>query len=364
MYLKGYPMRYRRLGNTGLMVSEVSFGTIPILKGSVPVLPDYYNLEDDKAIEVMNYAYKKGVNLYDTAIVPEYGDAEIKLGKFSEFIGRENIIISDKARFFSGDEMYGAVLESTRNLKTYPDIYFVHQVDEKNEGETFGDNGAVEALYQLKKEGKIKFTGIASHYYNVLLKGANDKRIDILQGSGNILERGMLERIKNEKAFRNKGFLLNKVYAAGILPKFFSTKELIEGVLSYPVSTALIGLGTFSEVDEAINSNFKYDLPSFEKVLSELEKSFNPIHCDRCQRCKCPHNIEIHIIFRQYNYYFLGKNYWALKKLDLSIEESFFNCKKCLSLSCLKTCPKNINVPYVIGKIRDLVKIHIRNLTI
>ncbi len=36
-------MRYRELGNTGLMVSETGFGTIPVLSGNVPVLPDYYS---------------------------------------------------------------------------------------------------------------------------------------------------------------------------------------------------------------------------------------------------------------------------------------------------------------------------------
>ena len=43
-------MRYRKLGNTGLWVSELGFGTIPILSGSVPVLPDYYNPDLNKAI--------------------------------------------------------------------------------------------------------------------------------------------------------------------------------------------------------------------------------------------------------------------------------------------------------------------------
>lgn len=76
-------MRYRKLGSTGLTVSEIGFGTIPVLKGSVPVLPDYYNLSDAEALAVMEHARSLGCNLYDTAIVPEYGDAELKLGKFA-----------------------------------------------------------------------------------------------------------------------------------------------------------------------------------------------------------------------------------------------------------------------------------------
>ena len=102
-------MYYRRLGSTGLLVSEIGFGTFPVLQGSVPVLPEYFDLNEDEAVAVMEHAYRLGCNLYDTAIVPEYGDAEIKLGKFAAHVGREKIIISDKARFFGGGEMYKAV---------------------------------------------------------------------------------------------------------------------------------------------------------------------------------------------------------------------------------------------------------------
>lgn len=56
-------MRYRKLGSTGLMVSEVSFGTIPVLKGSVPVLPAYYNLSEEQALAVMEHAFRLGCNL-------------------------------------------------------------------------------------------------------------------------------------------------------------------------------------------------------------------------------------------------------------------------------------------------------------
>ena len=114
-------MYYRRLGSTGLWVSEISFGTIPILQGDVPVLPSYFDLDEDAALAVMEHAYRLGCNLYDTAIVPEYGDAENQTRKFAARVGRERIIISDKARFFGGGEMYRAVETSCENLGTTPD---------------------------------------------------------------------------------------------------------------------------------------------------------------------------------------------------------------------------------------------------
>ena len=113
--------------------------------------------------------------------------------------------------------------------------------------EVLGKGGALEALYDLKREGKIGFTGIASHYYDVLLRAAKDPRVDVLQGSGNILERGMLDRIRSEEAFKGKGFILNKVYAAGLLIGPFSVAELIGGILGYPFSSALLGVGTFEQ---------------------------------------------------------------------------------------------------------------------
>lgn len=351
-------MRYRKLGDTGLMVSEIGFGTIPILQGNIPVLPDYFNLDTEAAVAVMKEAYLLGCNLYDTAIVPEYGDAEVKLGIFAGQIGREHVIISDKARFYSGNEMYQAVLTSCENLGTVPDIYFVHQVDEKHVDEVFKKGGALDALTELKAEGKIHFTGIASHYYNILLRGAKDKRVDVLQGSGNLLERGMLERAKEEACFRNKGFLVNKVYAAGLLPSFFPIPLLIQTVLSYPISSALIGIGSIGQARAAMEPReMKERLLSFDEVLSILEKRYNPIPCDRCQRCECPYGTEIHTLFRQYQYYYLGKDYWALNKLGMGILESAAYCHNCIEMPCLDMCPRKIRIPDEIQKVKNLYTI-------
>ncbi|MBQ3691006.1 MAG: aldo/keto reductase, partial [Bacteroidales bacterium] len=169
-------MRYRTLGNTGLRVSELGFGTIPILSGSVPVLPAYFSPDNKTAIAIMRRAYDHGCNFYDTAIPEEYGDAEHKLGLFAKTIDRSKIIISDKARFYSGGDIYREVIRSIDNLGTNPDIYFVHQVDESNADEVFGKGGALDALYVLIREGKICFTCFASHYYTVLHRCAMDSR--------------------------------------------------------------------------------------------------------------------------------------------------------------------------------------------
>lgn len=347
------------LGSTGLRVSELGFGTIPILSGNVPVLPEYFSPDVPEAVNILKRAFELGCNFFDTAVPEEYGDAEFKLGEFARAVGREKIIISDKARCFDGNDIYGAVMKSRENLGTNPDIYFVHQVDYKNADSVFEKYGALDALSDLKAEGKIGFTGIASHYYDVLLRGAMDNRVDVLQGSGNIFERGMLDRIKNEPLFSKKGFILNKVYAAGLLNGVFDAEELIGGVLNYPFSCALIGMGTPEHVEAAMGNEITPRDISLEQVLERIRKKFEPIPCTRCQRCVCPHGTEIHTLFRQYNYYFLGKNFWALKKIGLNIKNASEHCARCETRVCENNCPRNLHIPELIERIEELADRHI-----
>ena len=349
-------MRYRELGRTGLKVSELGFGTIPILSGHVPVLPEYFSPDTDTAVAIMRKAFDHGCNFYDTAIPEEYGDAEFKLGEFVKTVDRSKVVISDKARFYGGGDIYREVLRSTENLGTKPDIYFVHQVDDSNADEVFAKGGALDALYDLKREGKIGFTGIASHYYSVLHRAALDKRVDVLQGSGNILERGMLDRIRDEEAFKGKGFILNKVYAAGLLIGPFSVTELIGGVLEYPFSCALLGIGTFEQEKQAFAEEYPFIHFEFEDVLDRLCEKIDPIGCDRCQKCVCPYGHEIHTSFRQYNYFHLGKKFWAINKLRMDLMETAKHCKTCDEKPCMKECTRKLYIPGEIERIEKLLE--------
>ena len=337
-------MRYRQLGNTGLVVSEIGFGTIPILSGDVPVLPQYYSPDVDTAVAIMRSAYDMGCNLYDTAIPGEYGDAEYKLGIFAASVPRDKIIIADKARKYSGEEMRAAVLESCRNLGTHPDIYFVHQVDERNMDRVFSPEGALEALWQLKQEGVIPFVGIASHYYRVLERAAEDPRVDVLQMSGNILECGMLDRMQQSGILQKKGVILNKVYAAGLLTQEFTPAELIGGILPYPISSALIGIGAQEQALAAMGREFTPEQIPFDEAYRSLSRHYDVVECDRCQNCVCSHRHELHSVVRYFNYWKLGKEEWAKDKLRLFVPKLSRHCGKCRDRSCETTCPRGLPI--------------------
>lgn len=166
----------------------------------------------------------------------------------------------------------------------------------------------------------------------------------------------MLDRIAKEPRFHDKGLLINKVYAAGLLPGFFPVETLIDAVLSYPASGVLIGIGTVEQANAAMADRRECTdgIPSFEQVLSVLEKYYAPIPCDRCQRCVCPHGTEIHTVFRQYQYYFMGKAHWALRKLNMGIEDGIRLCRACETMDCVGMCPRKIRIPQEMERVWEL----------
>ena len=151
------------------------------------------------------------------------------------------------------------------------------------------------------------------------------------------------------------------MYAAGLLPARFSEQSLIGFALSYPVSSVLVGLGTKEQVDAALGWDARDPgaaIPDFDEVLSVLEKEYTPIPCDRCQRCVCPHGTEIHTLFRQYQYFHLGKDYWALKKLGPGIAESARRCRECVEMPCMDACPRKIRIAQEMQRVEQLVIDH------
>ena len=342
-------LKYRQLGNTGLLVSEVAFGCIPILKGEVSILPHYYGLSEKEALSVMDKAYEQGCNLYDTAIVPEYGDAEIKLGKFKK--QHPDIYISDKARAYTKSAMEIAINTSLRNLGCDKiDIYFVHQVAPENEDVVFNE-GALDVLVKYKNLGYINCVGIATHHYNIAYRAALDKRVDVIQVPGNVLERGIIDRIEAEAAFKNVGLLVCKVFAGGVLPEYYSPASLIDFVLSYPIDCAIIGMGSIGHVVASTNNIGTHpDRMELKKVIEKFDMIYDIIPCTRCQKCTCSIGIEVESIFRFYNYYNLGHRHWAHERL-MGQDPSFFErCLQCAEQVCLNKC----NICITIGNYQNI----------
>ncbi|MBI9104059.1 MAG: aldo/keto reductase [Spirochaetales bacterium] len=150
-------MEYRFLGNTGIKVSELCFGTMS------------FGGDADKSTSSAMYktALDAGINFFDCANVYQMGIAETFLG---DFMGKERkkLILTTKAFFPFGDDvndrgasrrhLFDSLHESLKRLKTdYIDIFFIHRFDDSTPiGET------MRALDDMVRSGKILYAGASN----------------------------------------------------------------------------------------------------------------------------------------------------------------------------------------------------------
>ncbi|OUM94110.1 MAG: aldo/keto reductase [Thermobacillus sp. ZCTH02-B1] len=153
-------MRYRKLGNTGLDVSILSFGASSL--GSV-----FRETDERESIRAVHAALDAGINYIDVS--PYYGltKAETVLGKAIREIPRDRFLLSTKAGRYGADEFdfsYNRILtsidESLARLHTdYVDLFFLHDIEFVPADIILEE--AVPAALRLKEQGKIRFWGFS-----------------------------------------------------------------------------------------------------------------------------------------------------------------------------------------------------------
>lgn len=159
-------MKYKLLGGTGLMVSEISLGTMTF-GGNDPMSAAFGQLDDNAAGQLVNEALKAGVNFFDTANV--YG-----LGASEEILGcalkgrRHDAVIATKVRFRMGPgpnqtglsraHIIRQAEESLKRLGTdYIDLYQIHGPDPFTDWEE-----TMRALDELVRSGKVRYIGCSN----------------------------------------------------------------------------------------------------------------------------------------------------------------------------------------------------------
>jgi len=211
-------MKERRLGKTGLRISEIGFGCWPIGGGS------YGPVRDEASREALETAWESGVNFFDTADVYGEGHAEALLGAFLEEKSRHQAVIATKAGWdfyhgarkkdFSPAYLRTACEKSLKRLGVDTiDLFQLHNPSL----ETIQRKDAVATLELLKKEGKIRFIGISVHTENEAFMVLQDSRVHAIQVIFNLLDQRMAERVFPEAEKKNVGVIVREPLASGLL---------------------------------------------------------------------------------------------------------------------------------------------------
>lgn len=151
-------MDYRRLGNTGLKVSEISLGSWLTYGGYV---------EEQKAMASIDKAYELGINFFDTANVYMRGEAEKVVGKALKKYDRSSYVLATKVFGKMGDGPNDSGLsrkhimeQCDASLKRlgmdYIDIYYCHRYHPETPLEE-----TLRALDDLVRQGKVLYVGVS-----------------------------------------------------------------------------------------------------------------------------------------------------------------------------------------------------------
>src|ERR1700691_4184568 len=155
-------VKFRKLGNTGLVVSEVALGTMQF-GGKM----NMGNLDQQDTTRMVKFALDKGINFIDTADVYSLGESETLLGNTLKGI-RQEIVLATKVRLpmaenfnRSGATRVNILREveaSLRRLQTdYIDLYQVHGWDSNTPLEE-----TVRTLNDLVRQGKVRYIGLSN----------------------------------------------------------------------------------------------------------------------------------------------------------------------------------------------------------
>jgi|TARA_B110000467_G_scaffold21659_1_gene19120 voltage-dependent potassium channel beta subunit len=161
-------MEYRKLGNSGLKISELSFGSWVTFVNQ---------LNEKSAMDCMSYAYEQGVNFFDNAEAYASGESEVLMGNILKKLkwDRDSYIVSSKV-FWGGDmptqrglskkHIHDACNAALKRLRVdYLDLYFCHRPDP--------DTPILETVYamnDLLHQGKIMYWGTSEWSANEINK--------------------------------------------------------------------------------------------------------------------------------------------------------------------------------------------------
>ena len=336
--------KYNPLGKTGLKVSDVSCGAISLFEPNV-----------------LRYAYECGVTYFDTA------EGYLRT-KSESFIGQALKDVRDKVTLttkhwqdFNLKIEKSKVIErmeaSLKRLQTdRVDVAMVHNVDDLTP--VLNNDELLGAYDQLKKDGKVRFSGFSTHNAKVTLKQALASDFpQVVLVIYNHMEGPQIEPLIREVRQKGIATVAMKVMAGGAQGNL---KSLVNQQISYPqaairwvlsnpdVDCCIPTMSSYAHVEEYLASSGKPLDRASLKLISNYQKQAQHLYCRvSCKEClsACPSHVAVNDVLR-YAMYF--ENYGIEKEAiryyaELAPGQKALACSQCPG-PCQSACPYGLKV--------------------
>ncbi len=330
-------IRKRKLGKTGLEVSEVAFGCM---------------ITSDQS--VIERAADLGVNLFDTARGYQGGNNERLVGAALKG-RRDKVYISTKTGGGTKADAMAHLEESLRQLGTdHVDIWYLHG---KSSAAGLTDD-LLDAQRTAKEQGKIRFAGVSCHSGHAeVIPAAIEKKLDVVLVTYNFTMGDRNDALMRSLHEAGVGVVAMKVMAGGRGPEAKATREKLAakgGMLSAlkwtlrnPFVHATIPSTTdMAQLDENLRAMAEpWTKEDEQKLVARLER-IRPDYCSMCGQCEgtCPKGLPVADVLR-YLTYAEGYGQFALGRehfLALPPALRDVRCGDCAQ--CAVRCPQGVEV--------------------
>ncbi|MDO4977631.1 MAG: aldo/keto reductase [Eubacteriales bacterium] len=277
-------MEYRVLGKTGLKISKLGFGGIPIQR-----------IDEEGTKKLFEKMVEMGINYIDTA--RGYTVSEQYIGYAMEGL-RDKFILATKSMSRTKEAMAKDIDISLSNMRTdYIDLYQVHNPSMENLDQVLAEGGALEALMEAKAAGKIGHIGLTAHSVQVFERALELDWVETIMFPYNIVEQQGAELIKKCQE-KNIGFIDMKPLAGGAIE---DATLALRYIYANPAVTVVIpGMAELKELEQNVKAS-ENEAPLSQEELAAMDavrKQLGSNFCRRCNYCApCAAGINIPSVF-------------------------------------------------------------------
>ena len=328
-------MEYRMLGKTGLKISRLGLGGIPIQK-----------IDGEGTKALIQKLLREGINYIDTA--RGYTVSEEFLGYALEGV-RDRFVLATKSMARTKETMEKDIATSLEKLRTdYIDLYQIHNPSVKDLEQVTGPGGALEALYEAKRQGKIGHIGITLHSVELFQQAVDMPWVETIMFPYNIVETQGEELIAKCKE-QNIGFICMKPLAGGAIE---DAATALRFVVSNPNVTVVIP-GMADEKQIAQNVSATADTATLtaeeQEKVAQIRSLLGTNFCRRCNYCApCTVGINISGVFLFEGYYSrYGLKEWAIARYS-QLKKTATDCIGCGA--CEERCPYQLPIRQMLKK--------------
>ncbi len=322
-------MEYTNLGNTGLKVSRLGFGGIPIQR-----------ITQEEATALIHKLPEYGINYIDTA--RGYTVSEEYLGIAMEGI-RDKFVLATKSMARTREAMEKDIETSLKNLRTdHIDLYQVHNAPPAQMKIVTGEGGALEALLEAKAAGKIGHIGITAHEIGTFEMALEMDWVETIMFPYNFVELQAADLIR-KCAEKGKGFICMKPLAGGAIENAPLAMRFIAS--NKDITVNIPGMANEDELKQNVAAACdpaplsEDDLKEVQNIRDTLGNQF----CRRCNYCQpCTMGINISFCFTINGYLTrYGLKDWAIGRYKgMAVEPNA--CIECGM--CESRCPYHLPI--------------------